>query len=159
MSEMKIIERENLANFINKIRNSQKKVAFTNGCFDILHVGHTRYLREAKSYGDLLIVGVNSDESVRALKGDSRPVNVVSDRVEVLSELESVDYVVVFDELTAEKIVSEVLPDFYIKGGDYTIEDLPEAVIVAKNGGKTIIVPEIKGKSSSNIIQKINELK
>ncbi|MDL2281396.1 D-glycero-beta-D-manno-heptose 1-phosphate adenylyltransferase [Selenomonadales bacterium OttesenSCG-928-I06] len=156
---MKIILRENLADLINKIRNSKKKIVFTNGCFDILHVGHTRYLKEAKSYGDLLIVGVNSDESVRVLKGETRPVNMVSDRVEVLAELESVDYVVVFDELTAEKMVSEVLPDVYIKGGDYVIEDLPEAVIVAENGGKTIIVPEVKGKSSSNIIQKINELR
>ena len=153
--EIKIIKRENVQDIIKKIKDGKKKIVFTNGCFDILHVGHTRYLKEAKSYGDVLIIGINSDESVRSLKGETRPINEVVERAEILSELWFVDYVVVFNELTAENIVSEVEPDVYVKGGDYKIEDIPEARIVASSGGKTIIIPEIEGKSSSNVIRKL----
>ena len=130
---------------------------FTNGCFDIIHAGHVRYLAEARKLGGSLIVGLNSDRSVRELKGPTRPVNHQDDRAEVLAALAAVDYVVIFDERTAESLISEVKPDIYVKGGDYCIEDIPEAKIVAANGGKTVLIPEVVGRSSSNIIKKISE--
>lgn len=152
---MKIIKREFLTGIVNKEKAAKKTLVFTNGCFDILHAGHVRYLSKAKDLGDILIVGLNSDKSVTDLKGEGRPINPEEDRAEVLAALAAVDYVVIFADATAEGLAADILPDIYVKGGDYTLEDLPEAKIVAENGGRTVIVPEVPGRSSSNIIKKI----
>lgn len=154
---MKIINRDQIADVVSNSKAAGKTLVFTNGCFDIIHAGHVRYLAEARKLGDCLIVGLNSDRSVQELKGPTRPVNPQDDRAEVMAALAAVDYVVIFDERTAERLISEVKPDIYVKGGDYCIEDIPEAKIVADNGGKTVLIPEVVGRSSSNIIKKISE--
>ncbi|TCL36057.1 rfaE bifunctional protein nucleotidyltransferase chain/domain [Anaerospora hongkongensis] len=154
---MKLVSRDQIAEVAKKNKAAGKILVFTNGCFDIIHAGHVRYLAEARKLGDCLIVGLNSDRSVRELKGPTRPVNHQEDRAEVMAALAAVDYVVVFNERTAEDLIGEVKPDIYVKGGDYRIEDIPEAKIVAANGGKTVLIPEVPGRSSSNIIKKISE--
>ena len=154
-----LIARNKINDIVSKLKMEGKKVVFTNGCFDILHAGHVRYLNAAKALGDSLVLGLNSDISVKKLKGESRPINNEIDRAEVLSALKAVDYVVIFDEETAENIADEVKPDIYAKGGDYSIETLPEAKVVAKHGGKTVLIPLVEGKSSTNIINKCKENK
>ena len=136
-------------------KTSGQKIVFTNGCFDILHAGHVRYLNAAKALGDVLIVGLNSDESVRRLKGEGRPVNPAADRAEVLAGLRAVDHVVVFGEATAEELVRQLKPDIYVKGGDYSLETLPEAKIVTGYGGKTILIPMVEGRSTTNVIRRL----
>ena len=153
---MKLVTDSQISTIAQKLQAQNQKVVFTNGCFDILHAGHVRYLAAAKELGDCLVVGLNSDESVSRLKGPSRPINIEADRAEVLSALSAVDYIVIFSEQTAEQLVELIKPDIYVKGGDYEVENLPEAKIVAKYGGKTVLIPEVKGRSSSNIIQKIS---
>ena len=138
-------------------RQEHKVVVFTNGCFDILHAGHVRYLTEAKKLGDVLVVGLNSDESVRKLKGAGRPVNPEEDRAEVLAGLRAVDHVVVFAEDTAEEMVRQLQPDVYVKGGDYSLERRPESAIVASYGGRTVLVPMVEGRSTSNVIRKLQQ--
>ena len=152
-----LIDRIKISEIVTSLKAKGKKIVFTNGCFDILHVGHVRYLKEAKALGDILILGLNSDSSVKSLKGSNRPINNESDRAEVLSALKAIDYVVIFDEKTAENIVGEVKPDIYAKGGDYSIDTLPEAKIVAEHGGKTVLLQLVDGKSSTNIINKCKE--
>ena len=152
-----LIDRMKISEIVTGLKAKGKKIVFTNGCFDILHVGHVRYLKEAKALGDILILGLNSDCSVKSLKGSNRPINNESDRAEVLSSLKAIDYVVIFDEKTAENIVGEVKPDIYAKGGDYSIDTLPEAKIVAEHGGKTVLLQLVDGKSSTNIINKCKE--
>ena len=152
-----LIDRMKISEIVTSLKAKGKKIVFTNGCFDILHVGHVRYLKEAKALGDILILGLNSDCSVKSLKGSNRPINNESDRAEVLSALKAIDYVVIFDEKTAENIVGEVKPDIYAKGGDYSIDNLPEAKIVAEHGGKTVLLQLVDGKSSTNIINKCKE--
>lgn len=154
---MKIIAREDIKAVAEKIKLSGQTVVFTNGCFDILHAGHVRYLAAARALGDCLIVGLNSDESVRGLKGPTRPVNGEEDRAEVLAALSAVDYVVVFGDRTAEGLVADIKPDIYVKGGDYCVEDLPEAKVVKAYGGRTVLVPEVPGRSSSSIIDRIKD--
>lgn len=149
-----IIDRKNAAEFCAELRKN-KKIVFTNGCFDIIHAGHVRYLTAAKNFGDILIVGLNTDESVRRLKGNSRPINTQADRAEVLSGLKAVDYVILFGEATAENLIAEVKPDIYVKGGDYTLETLPEAKIVQNYGGRVELVNLVAGKSTTSIIEKI----
>ncbi|WP_371363065.1 D-beta-D-heptose 1-phosphate adenylyltransferase [Sporomusa rhizae] len=153
---MKIIARADIADIVRNIKAAGKNLVFTNGCFDILHAGHVRYLAGARALGDCLIVGLNSDKSVRGLKGPARPINGQDDRAEVLAALAAVDYVVIFEETTAENLINEIKPDIYAKGGDYTVEKLPESKIVAAHGGRIVLVPEVPGRSSSNIISKIN---
>jgi rfaE bifunctional protein nucleotidyltransferase chain/domain len=153
---MTIVNRKDIGAIVDKEKAAGKTIVFTNGCFDIIHVGHVRYLTGAKAQGDCLIVGLNSDESVRSLKGPSRPVNGQDDRAEVLAGLKAVDYVVIFHEKTAESIVNDVKPDIYAKGGDYKIADLPEAKVVEAGGGRIVLIPEVEGRSSSNIIKKIS---
>ena len=153
----KEIKRENLKETISVIKKENKKIVFTNGCFDILHAGHVRYLKQSKACGDVLIVGLNSDSSVKQLKGDSRPVNKEQDRLEVLSGLEAVDYVVIFEEKTPENIIKEIKPDIYTKGADYTLDTLPEAKTVIENGGRVEFINLVKGKSTTNIIKAIKE--
>jgi glycerol-3-phosphate cytidylyltransferase len=150
-----ILNRKDAAKLVEKFKNEGKTVVFTNGCFDILHVGHLRYLQEAKELGDILIVGVNSDESVSRLKGPTRPINKQNDRAEMLAGLKPVDYTVIFTEDTPVEIIDELKPSIHVKGGDYKKEDLPETPIVEKNGGKVIILSLIQGKSTTNIVKKI----
>ena len=128
---------------------------FTNGCFDILHRGHITYLSKAKSLGDILIVGVNSDESIQRLKGLERPINTLEDRMLVLSALSCIDYIVPFKENTPLKLIKTIQPDIYVKGGDYTQETLPEAPIVEAQGGKIEILPYISDYSTTDIIKHI----
>jgi len=127
-----------LKNVITKIRNykkNSKKIVFTNGIFDILHVGHTRYLSEASTLGDILVIGINSDNSVKKLKGPSRPINNLEDRGLILSELKVVDYVISFEEQTPFNLIKSIMPDILVKGGDYTIENIVGAQEVIESGG------------------------
>ena len=151
------MERNELVQEVARLQAAGRRVVFTNGCFDILHAGHVRYLNAARAVGDVLVLGLNSDVSVRRLKGESRPINGEEDRAEVLAGLAAVDYVVIFDEPTAEPLVELLKPDVYVKGGDYTVERLPEARIVASYGGETVLIPEVPGRSSTNMIKKIRE--
>ncbi|MBQ7630996.1 MAG: D-glycero-beta-D-manno-heptose 1-phosphate adenylyltransferase [Selenomonadaceae bacterium] len=150
-----LIDRKNISNLREKLAG--KKIVFTNGCFDIIHVGHVRYLTAAKNFGDVLIVGLNTDDSVRKLKGATRPINNQDDRAEVLLGLKAVDHVIFFGENTAENLIAELQPDIYVKGGDYTLDTLPEAKIVQSYGGKVELVNLVVGKSTTNIIEKISE--
>ena len=150
-----LIDRENAARFCEELRRQGNKIVFTNGCFDIIHAGHVRYLTAAKNFGDILIVGLNTDDSVRRLKGNSRPINNQNDRAEVLLGLKAVDYVIFFGENTAEALISEIKPDIYVKGGDYTLETLPEAKIVQSYGGRVEFVNLVAGRSTTNVIKKI----
>lgn len=152
---MKLIEREAGPALARTLQQQGKVVVFTNGCFDILHAGHVRYLTAARKLGDCLILGLNSDVSVQRLKGPTRPINNEQDRAEVLAGLYAVDYIIIFSDQTAEGLVAELQPDIYAKGGDYSVDRLPEAAIVASYGGKTVLIPEVKGKSSSRIIARI----
>ena len=132
-----------------------RKVVFTNGCFDLLHVGHIRYLKEARQHGDLLIVGVNDDQSTRHLKGRGRPYMMQDDRAEILASLRCVDLVVMFSERTAERLVESLRPDVYVKGGDYTLEELPEAKIVTEYGGEVFLAPLVPGCSTTDLVSAI----
>lgn len=152
-----IVERQDIAAIVSAEKAKGKKVVLTNGCFDIIHAGHVRYLTAARAHGDLLVLGLNSDESVRALKGSTRPINTERDRAEVVDGLRSVDYVVIFGEQTAEALVRDVRPDYYAKGGDYSVESLPESQAVSEVGGKVVFLPFVEGKSSTKIIQKIEQ--
>jgi rfaE bifunctional protein nucleotidyltransferase chain/domain len=140
------------------LRSAGKKIVFTNGCFDLIHTGHTRYLSKAKSFGDLLIVAVNSDASVRGIKGEKRPINTVADRMETLAALESVDYVVLFHEPDPHRTIAELQPDVLVKGGDWPIEKIIGRDIVEARGGKVISVGYIEGASTTGIIEKIVKL-
>ena len=135
-----------------------KKVVFTNGCFDIFHVGHLRYLKQSASYGDILVVGVNSDSSVKRLKGNDRPIVNERERLELLSALSFVSYVVLFDEDTPYEVIKEIKPDIITKGGDYDPDSVVGKDIVEANGGKVIICPLVENKSTTNIIEKILEV-
>lgn len=136
-------------------KKEKKKIVFTNGCFDLIHPGHIRYLKEAKKFGDILVVGLNSDSSVKKLKGSLRPIMSEAARAEVLASLEPVDYVVIFSELTPEKIIGEIKPDVHVKGGDYREEELPERDKVKSYGGKVVIVKEFGNFSTSNLLKKL----
>lgn len=143
---------------INRAREG-KTLVFTNGVFDILHAGHVQYLKAARELGDTLVVGLNSDESVRSLnKGSDRPINPLNDRAVVIGALRAVDFVVCFEESTPEKLISELKPDIHVKGGDYEPDDLPETAIVEGYGGKVVILPFLPGRSSTSIIQKLTSL-
>lgn len=151
----KVLDRGELVAELTTLRSKGKKVVLTNGCFDLVHAGHVRYLREAASFGDILVVGLNSDASVRSFKEPGRPIISEGDRAEVVAALEMVDYVVVFGEPTAEALVAELMPDVYIKGGDYRLETLPEARIVQGYGGQVKLVSYHEARSTTGMIQKI----
>lgn len=138
-----------------KIKSENKKIVFTNGCFDILHKGHIAYLNQAKDLGDVLVVGVNSDESVKKLKGENRPINNENDRAYLLENLKSVDYAIIFREETPYNLIKEILPDFLVKGGDWKEEDIVGSDIVKANGGKVVSMNYIDNYSTSGIIKKI----
>lgn len=150
----KILTAEDVERF--RKDNADKKIVFTNGCFDILHVGHKRYLQEAAALGDILVIGVNSDDSVRRLKGPDRPVNSEQDRAEILSALSFVDYVVIFDEDTPYELIKKIQPDVLVKGGDYKPEEVVGRDIVEARGGRLELIQFVEGKSTTNIINKIN---
>lgn len=139
-----------------KMKNENKSLVFTNGCFDILHRGHAAYLNQAKSLGDFLIVGVNSDRSVKALKGENRPVNNENDRAFLLDNLKSVDYVIIFDEDTPYNLIKEIIPDFLVKGGDWKEENIVGWDIVKEAGGKVLSLNYIENYSTTNTISKLN---
>ena len=150
-----ILKKEMASKIIDELKKQNKKVVFTNGCFDILHVGHLTYLNEAKRQGDILVVGVNSDSSVKKLKGETRPINNENDRCELLCGLKAVDYTVIFEEQTPCELLDILKPSIHVKGGDYKKEDLPETKIVEKNGGEVRILGFVEGKSTSKIVEKI----
>lgn len=152
-----LIKREEIKDLIDKIHKSGKTVVTTNGCFDILHVGHVRYLEKTKTFGDYLIVLLNSDKSVRSIKGPTRPINCEEDRAEILSALKCVDYVVLFDEDSPRNLLDEMKPDVYTKGADYTMETLPEADIMRKNNTRVEFIEFVEGKSTTKTIEKINK--
>lgn len=151
----KILDRSSLKEKIDTLKKAGKKIAFTNGCFDILHVGHVRYLTEARKTADVLVVALNSDSSVRTLKGDKRPLIPEDERAEVLAALECIDFVTIFTELTPLELICYLKPDILIKGGDW-----PEDQVVGRNeirqwGGHVTIVAEVRGKSTTNIVDKV----
>lgn len=151
----KIIEKNALKKKLEKLRKEGKKIAFTNGCFDILHVGHVRYLREAKKTADILVLALNSDSSVRAIKGDKRPLVCEDERAEILAALEFIDFVTIFEEMTPLELIIDLKPDVLIKGGDWPEEKVVGRKEIKKWGGKVVIIPEIAGKSTTNIVEKI----
>lgn len=146
---------EEAVNLRNSWREAGLKVVFTNGCFDIIHLGHVDYLRKSRALGDRLIVGMNTDASVQRIKGPTRPICDEKSRSHVLAALESVDAVVLFDESTPERLIHAIKPDILTKGDDYTIENIVGAEFVSSYGGKVITVPLVKGYSTSQIVNKI----
>ncbi len=153
----KVVTQDEIVNIVNEEHKFGKTFAATNGCFDILHVGHIRYLQKTKSLADYSIVMLNSDASVKLIKGDSRPINNESDRAEILSALSCVDYVVLFEEKSPAALLERIKPDIYTKGADYTLETLPERSIVERNNIKVEFIEFVQGKSTTNIINKINK--
>lgn len=154
----KVISLKRLTGELQKLRKKGKKAVFTNGCFDIIHAGHVRYLRKAASLGDVLVVGLNSDSSIREIKGETRPIVPERERAEVLSALEFVDYVVVFKEKTPIKLIEAIRPDVLAKGADWAGKDIVGADIVKSAGGRVARITLVKGKSTTNIIRKILSL-
>jgi D-beta-D-heptose 7-phosphate kinase / D-beta-D-heptose 1-phosphate adenosyltransferase len=151
----KVKEKEALQKLVENLKTAGKKIVFTNGCFDLLHVGHVRYLEEAKALGDILIVGVNSDRSVRQLKGPDRPILPQEERAEVLSGLGCVDFVTVFDESTPLNLIAFLQPQILVKGGDWSKETIVGKDVVEKSGGEVVVLPFVDGSSTSNLIKTI----
>ncbi|MEI6561826.1 MAG: adenylyltransferase/cytidyltransferase family protein [Verrucomicrobiota bacterium] len=154
MSAGKIVTAEELARVRDALADGGRKLVFTNGCFDLLHVGHVRYLQAARALGDALVVAVNGDDSVRALKGPTRPINPEADRAEVLAALECVDYVVIFPEVRITRLFLTVRPQIYAKGGDYTPDTLDkgERAVIDEAGSEIRILPLVPGRSTTNIL-------
>ena len=153
---MQFLIKDNIE-IINRIKAERKKIVFTNGCFDLLHVGHIKYLAQAKKLGDFLIIGLNSDSSVKELKGKDRPINSFEDRATLLSAIESVDLVIMFEEQTPENLIKDIVPDILVKGGDYNIEDIVGYQTVIQNGGQVKTLSFYEGYSSTNYINKIKK--
>jgi len=156
----KIIAWDKLPEWRKQIRASGKRLVVTNGCFDILHLGHVTDLETARDFGDALLIGVNGDEAVRGLKGAGRPVNSENDRAAVLAALESVSAICIFPEKTMTKFLAVAKPDIYVKGGDYTLDTLnqDERHAVESAGGKIVIIPFVPGKSTTALLEKISRL-
>jgi rfaE bifunctional protein nucleotidyltransferase chain/domain len=153
-----VVTRDDLAKKISTLKSAHKKIVTTNGCFDILHVGHIRILNEAKALGDVLIVGINSDKSVRKLKGEARPVVSQNDRAEILANLAAVDFVTIFDEDTPVEFLRVAKPDIHVKGQDYEAKALAEAPVVESMGGTVKLLPLVPSKSTTGLIDKIRTL-
>ena len=151
----KVVVRANIEALVKDLRKDGKTVVTTNGCFDILHVGHVRYLQKTKTFADYSVVLLNSDKSVRSIKGPTRPVNNENDRAEILCALSCVDYVVLFDEDSPESLIAQIKPDVHTKGADYTVETLPEAKTIIENGGRIEFISFVEGKSTTSIIEKM----
>ncbi len=156
----KVLDEGQALEELRRRRERGERVVFTNGCFDLLHVGHVRYLRQARGLADMLVVGLNTDDSVRGLKGPERPIVPEDERAEVLAALEVVDYVVLFPDLTAERLVGTLKPEVYVKGGDYTLDprSLPEAGVVQRYGGEVRLMPVHPGRSSSGLLSRLKGL-
>lgn len=154
----KLFSLKKLIPALKPLRKRGKKVVFTNGCFDIIHAGHVRYLKKAKSHGEVLIVGLNSDSSVRAIKGVKRPIVPQNERAEVMCALGFVDFVVIFNETTPLKLIEAIKPDILAKGADWAAKDIVGGDVVKKHGGKIRRITLVKGRSTTNIIRKILEL-
>ncbi len=154
----KILERGALRNKLEVLRKKGKKIAFTNGCFDILHVGHVRYLREAKKTADVLVLALNSDSSVRSIKGEKRPLINEKERAEILAALEFINFVTIFEESTPLELIKYLKPDILIKGGDWPEEKVVGREEIKKWGGRVVIIPEVEGKSTTNIVEKIKQI-
>jgi rfaE bifunctional protein nucleotidyltransferase chain/domain len=151
----RILNREQLIARINAARKKGATIVMANGCFDVLHVGHIRYLEAARSLGDLLVVGINSDEQTRRLKGEGRPLVSQNERAEIISAIQAVDFVTIFEEPTVEQLLLALKPDIHAKGTDYTLESVPERDVVRSFGGRVAIVGDQKDHSSSEIIEKL----
>jgi D-beta-D-heptose 7-phosphate kinase/D-beta-D-heptose 1-phosphate adenosyltransferase len=157
MSEKIILRRDELRRLRERLRAEGRRLVFTNGCFDLLHVGHVRYLREARALGDALLVAINSDRSVRALKGAGRPLMNEAERAEVLAALAAVDFVTVFDEDSPRALIAELLPDVLVKGGDYAPAEIHGREETEAAGGHVLSLPYVEGASTTSIIQKIKD--
>lgn len=142
---------------IQKWHAANKKIVLTNGCFDLLHVGHLRTFVEAKKLGDLLIVGINSDQSVKSLKGETRPIISQEDRAELVSAMKPVDYVIIFDELNVSNLLEKIKPDIYVKGGDYTLDSLPEKATIIRLGIEVKFIPLVVGISTTELVKRIRK--
>ena len=153
-----ILDRGELLRVRAGLRAAGRRLVFTNGCFDILHVGHVRYLAAARRLGDALLVAVNSDRSVRALKGPGRPVMNEAERAEMLAALSSVDFVTVFEEESPRRLISELLPDVLVKGGDYALDEIHGREEVERAGGRVLALPFVEGASTTGIIERIREM-
>jgi rfaE bifunctional protein nucleotidyltransferase chain/domain len=154
----KIMDRKILQEKLDTLRKMGKKIAFTNGCFDILHVGHVRYLRAAKKTADVLVLALNSDSSVRSIKGEERPLVSEEERAEILAAMEFIDFVTIFPELTPLELINYLKPDIIIKGGDWPEDKVVGRDDVKKWGGRVILIPEVEGKSTTNIVEKIKKV-
>ena len=154
----KIVSIEALIEEKERLRREGKRLVFTNGCFDLLHPGHVRYLIQARSLGDALIVALNSDRSVRALKGEGRPILNQQERAEVIAALEAIDYVTIFDEETPRELIAAVLPDVLVKGGDWALDEIVGREEVEAAGGEVLSLPYIDGSSTTDIIERIKKL-
>ena len=152
----KILKSVDLKKDIISLRKKNKKIVFTNGCFDLLHPGHIKVIRESKKLGDILIVALNSDSSVRKLKGNGRPVVKAPERAHLIALMDDVDYVVIFNELTPLKIIRELKPDIITKGGDYKVDEIIGSDFVKSTGGRVVTIPLLKNHSTSRLIKNIN---
>lgn len=151
-----ILGREDLAKAVAGLQSQGKRVVFTNGCFDIIHAGHVEYLAKSRELGDVLVIGLNTDASVKRLKGESRPINSETDRAIVLDALKYVDFVCLFDEDTPLELIRVVKPNVLTKGGDYSPETIVGADFVVATGGEVVVIPLVAGKSTTNVINKMN---
>ena len=151
----KIKTKEDLHRIVEDLKKKGKRIVFTNGCFDLIHIGHIRYLEKAKTLGDILVVGMNSDRSVQTLKGPKRPILPQEERAEILSGLGCVDYITVFDEQTPLELISSLQPHTLVKGGDWTKETTVGKEVVERSGGEVVILPFEEGSSTSNLIETI----
>lgn len=149
---MIVTSTDELRTLIDELRRGNATVVFTNGVFDILHAGHTTYLDAARALGDILVVGLNTDASVKRLKGPERPINTESDRATVLQALRSVDHVVLFEQDTPLELITAIVPDILVKGGDYTRETIVGADVVEEHGGRVVTIPLVEGRSTTNVI-------
>jgi D-beta-D-heptose 7-phosphate kinase/D-beta-D-heptose 1-phosphate adenosyltransferase len=150
-----VVGLESVLATLRRDRHAGRRVVFTNGCFDLLHAGHVGCLQQARGLGDVLVVGVNSDRSVRRLKGPGRPVNSEEDRLRVLAGLRCVDHVIAFDDDTPEALIAAIRPEIYVKGGDYAAEALPERGLVESYGGRVVALSYLPGRSTSEIVARI----
>ena len=158
MTDEKVLTPEQLGEMRARLRAEGRRLVFTNGCFDLLHVGHVRYLRQARALGDALLVAINSDRAVRELKGAGRPVMGERERAEVLAALAAVDYVTVFDELSPRRLIASLLPDVLVKGGDYTLDEIHGREEVEAAGGRVHALPFVAGASTTDIIERIKRV-
>src|SRR5512139_2810796 len=153
--KQKIKGRKELLKIVKNLKAKRNRIVFTNGCFDLLHIGHVRYLEKSRTLGDALVVGVNSDSSVRKLKGPKRPILPAKERAEILSGLGCVDYITIFDELDPLKLITSLHPNVLVKGGDWTKEQIVGREVLERLGGKVVIIRFVKGASTSTLIETI----